>query len=140
MTSEFGIAVHALVFLNHKARSLSSEELAENICTNPARVRKVMAKLKKAGLISTKEGADGGYLFDLPPQSVTLAKISEAVEAVFVSVSWKSGAENMDCYIASGMAGVMDGIYGELNLLCREHLKQITVRDIDEKIFGGGTK
>ena len=49
MTSEFGMAVHALTFLNHKGEMVSSEVLAENICTNPARVRKVMAKLKRAG-------------------------------------------------------------------------------------------
>ena len=61
MTSEFSVAVHALVFLNHKGTTYSSEGLAENICTNPARIRKVMAKLKKAGLVETKEGIDGGY-------------------------------------------------------------------------------
>ena len=32
---------------------VSSEVLAENICTNPARVRKVMAQLKRAGLVET---------------------------------------------------------------------------------------
>lgn len=48
MTGEFSIAVHALVFLNHhQGEILSSEALAENVCTNPARIRKVMAKLKK---------------------------------------------------------------------------------------------
>ncbi len=52
MTSEFTIAVHALVYLNHKAQLLSSEALAKNICTNPARVRKIMTKLKKAGFVS----------------------------------------------------------------------------------------
>ena len=62
MTSEFSIAAHALVYLYHKDTTLSSEQLAENICTNPARVRKVMAQLKRAGLVATKEGIDGGYL------------------------------------------------------------------------------
>ena len=56
MTSEFAIGVHALVYLNHKNETLSSELLAENICTNPARIRKVMAKLKTGGLIVTQEG------------------------------------------------------------------------------------
>ena len=63
MTSEFGIAVHAMVFLHHKGDMVSSEVLAENICTNPARVRKVMAQLKRAGLVETHEGAVGGYRF-----------------------------------------------------------------------------
>ena len=45
LNSDFCVAVHGLVFLKHKGCTISSEELAENICTNPARVRKVMAKL-----------------------------------------------------------------------------------------------
>ena len=49
MNSEFTIAVHALVFLNHKRESVSSDKLAANICTNPARVRKIMGKLRKRG-------------------------------------------------------------------------------------------
>ena len=54
MTSEFGIAVHAMVFLHHKGDMVSSEVLAENICTNPARVRKVMAQLERAGLVECR--------------------------------------------------------------------------------------
>ena len=48
MTAEFTVAVHALVYLHHRGGWLSSEELAQNVCTNPARIRKIMAKLKKA--------------------------------------------------------------------------------------------
>lgn len=63
MTSEFAIAVHALVYLNHKGETVSSEALAENICTNPARVRKVMAKLKKAGPRRHQGGGRRGIPF-----------------------------------------------------------------------------
>ena len=54
--SSFSIAVHALVYLNHMEKVLSSEELVQNICTNPVLIRKVMSKLKKAGLVDTKGG------------------------------------------------------------------------------------
>lgn len=76
MTSEFTIAVHALVFLNHKATVYSSEGLAENVCTNPARIRKVMAKLKKADLVKTKEGVDGGYLFHRDSREINLTMVA----------------------------------------------------------------
>ena len=56
MDSSFNLAVHALVCLSHSERSLSSEALAENICTNPTRVRRVQAVLKKAGIVETREG------------------------------------------------------------------------------------
>lgn len=136
MNSEFGIAVHALVFLNHKARTLSSIELAENICTNPARVRKVMAKLKKSDLVITREGLDGGYLFDKNPKEVSLFHISQALEVDFISSSWKSGDMDMDCLIASGMGNILDSIYKDLNHQCQEHLKHISIDDIDQQIFG----
>ena len=59
MDSSFNLAVHALVCLSHSGRSLSSEALAENICTNPTRVRRVQAVPKKAGKVETREGLDG---------------------------------------------------------------------------------
>lgn len=135
MNSEFGIAVHALVFLNHKGRTLSSAELAKNICTNPARVRKVMAKLKKSGLVTTREGLDGGYLFDRNPKEISLLSISKALETDFVSSSWKSGDMDMECLIASGMSGILDDIYKELDNQCKERLEHISIDDIDKKIF-----
>ena len=91
MNSEFCIAVHGLVFLKLKKQCLSSEALAENICTNPARVRKVMAKLKKAGLVSTKEGSEGGYSLAKNAQQITLKQISAALQIEFVSSHCGSG-------------------------------------------------
>lgn len=135
MTSEFAIAVHALVFLNHKQDTVSSEVLACNVCTNPARVRKVMAKLKKAGMIKTKEGLEGGYHFDKDPANLNLRQICDALEVNFVSASWKSGDEEMNCMIASGMAGIMDEIYGDLDELCKKRLESITISSIEKKIF-----
>ena len=49
MDSSFNLAVHALVCLSHSGRSLSSEALAENICTNPTRVRRVHGGAEKGG-------------------------------------------------------------------------------------------
>lgn len=48
MTSEFAIAVHALVFLDRSNATIASEELADNVCTNPVCIRRVMGKLKKS--------------------------------------------------------------------------------------------
>ncbi len=135
MTSEFAVAVHGLVYLDQRKITTSSEELASNVCTNPARVRKVMAKLKKAGIIATKEGLEGGYHLIGDPDTISLKQISDALDVAFVSSSWKSGDENNPCMVASGMAGVMDEIYGELNELCRERMERITIKDIHEKLI-----
>lgn len=135
MTSEFGIAVHALVFLNHKAKIVSSEELAKNICTNAVIVRKVMNKLKSGGLIDTKKGVEGGYFIVKDASEITLKDVSKIIETKFVSAYWKSGNVDMECLIASGMANIMDNIYDELDKLCKDRLQSITIKDIDKKIF-----
>lgn len=136
MTSEFAIAVHAVVFLNHKGECLSSEQIARNVCTNPARLRKVLSKLKKAELIATKEGKEGGCYFTLDSSKVNLEQILVALEEEPVTVSKHTGDIDKNCQIASGMEAIMDDIYGKMNNACVEVLRKITVRDIDQKIFG----
>ncbi len=138
MTSEFAIAVHALVFLNHKQSSQSSETIAENVCTHPVRIRKVLAKLKKADLVETKEGLNGGYVFVKNACDITLQMVGEALKEHPVEVKWDSGDADMDCLIASGMAMIMERIYQRLNGACYQELALITIDDIDAKIFGRG--
>ena len=134
MNSDFIVAVHALVFLNHKQGVVSSEALAENVCTNAARVRKVMAPLKE-----TREGNEGGYRFAADPVGTDLASIAEALGVRFVEARWHSGDADKECLVASGMGGIMDGIFAELDECCRERLKQVTVASIDDRIFGGAS-
>ena len=135
MNSAFCLAVHALVYLHHRGELVSSEELARNICTNPARVRKVLAKLKRAGLVETREGSEGGYRFQKDPDQVTLRQVAEAVETTFVECSWHSGGEDIKCQVASGMAGVMDDICSQLNSICLDRLEQITIAQIEKRLF-----
>ena len=135
MNSDFTVAVHALVCLGHSQKVLSSEELADNICTNAARVRKVVAKLKKAGLVETKEGSVGGCRFAGQPAGLSLARVAEALDVTFVEAAWHSGSQDRDCLICSGMAGLMDELFGELDLLCKRRLEEISIADLDRRLF-----
>ena len=135
MTSEFAIAVHALVFMNHEGHCLSSEKIAEQVCTNPVTVRKVLAKLKRVGLVETKEGAEGGSCFVKHPAEVTLAQICSAMGEGPVTVSKRTAEQDRNCLLALGMADVMEGIYTDLNVLCLEYLEQTTILDMERRIF-----
>ena len=140
MDSSFNVAVHALVYLHHKDCLLSSEALAENICTNPARVRKVMAALRRAGLVDSREGNVGGYRFGGYPDRITLGQVAKALDIRFVDAAWRSGDSDMECLVASGMAGLMDEIFDDLNEQCRKRLKEITIGTLDHRIFGNQNK
>ena len=138
MNSDYCVAVHAVVYLNHKKVICSSAELAENICTHPARVRRILTKLRKNGLLESRdEGPRGGYIFTGDPDKTTLADIAEALQIKFVEPGWHSGNIDMDCLIASGMGSLMDAVFEDLNGRCYTRLKQITVSDIDHRLFQG---
>ncbi len=135
MKSDFIVAVHGLVYLNHKGCITSSEELAKNICTNPARVRKVMAIMKQMGLVTTKEGHIGGYCPCPSLGRASLAQIAGGLDTVFVEAKWHSGSDKMRCLVSSGMAGIFDSIYKNLDINCKKELSKITIQSIEKQIF-----
>ncbi len=137
MTGEFAVAVHALVYLHRYGGARDSEALAENVCTNPARVRKVMTRLRRAGLVEAKPGAEGGYRFHLEASRLTLREIAEALEEMPVSPSWRPGNPDLPCVVASGMAGAMDAVYAELNRACMDRLSGITLEMVGARLSGG---
>ncbi|MFC5701534.1 RrF2 family transcriptional regulator [Cohnella faecalis] len=112
MNSEFVIAVHSLVLLAHHPEGMaSSEEIAANVCTNPARVRKVMSCLRKNGIVDTREGSGGGYKLCKPPERLTLADVYRALAAGSLAPSWCSGNPEGDCVVSSNMGEVMDSVF-----------------------------
>lgn len=137
MNSDFCVAVHAVVYLNHKQAVCSSEQLAENICTHPARVRRILGKLCKQHLLETAvSGPRGGYRFSGSAEKTTLAEIADALKITFVEPGWHSGNTDMECLIASGMSALMDEVFADLNGRCESRLKEITIADLDHKLFG----
>jgi len=136
MNSDFCVAIHALVYLDHMDCCLSSEKLADNICTNPARIRKVLSPLKRHGFVTTREGIDGGYRFSGNAEKLTLSQVAEAMEISAVTVNWHSGSIDKECLISSGMGGIMDEIVAKLNDACRNELGQITIASIEKRILG----
>jgi Rrf2 family protein len=136
MTSDFSAAVHALVYLGHQGATVSSEALAENVCTHPARIRKIMAKLVKAGMICAREGkAGGGYALKSDASAITLGAVLRALGENMITTCWKPGNRQNPCAISSGMAAVLDSLYNKLDTNCMDELERVTVRDIENRIF-----
>ena len=139
MNSDFIVAVHALVYaVRHVLKDrfdlfLFAHRLLRRFA---ARVRKVMAPLKRAGFVTTREGNVGGYRFAGDASAVDLHMVADALNIRFVQSGWHSGDMDMKCLVASGMAGIMDDIFLDLDERCRERLAQISIADIDDRIFG----
>lgn len=133
MKSEFTIAVHSLVYLSYLPDHMaSSEMIASNVCTHPARIRKIMSCLRKNGLVKTKEGIGGGYILDCDPQEITLSQIYMAVSCT-LKPHWSTGDIEQPCLISSNIQEVMDGIFADAEQYLQEYFSKITIGDVLER-------
>jgi Rrf2 family protein len=131
VNSQFTIAVHSLALLAYKPDHMAtSDMIAHNVCTHPARVRKVMAMLRKQGYVDAKEGIGGGFILNCDPSKVTLGEIYLLTSLGSVKPSWCSGDVEQDCMIACNMASVMDSIFSAAERQMIEYFNQWTIYDV----------
>lgn len=135
MNSDFAIALHALVYLDHRNQPLASQVLAANICTNAVRVRNVMRALTHAHIVDSKAGIEGGYTLAQPASTISLRDIAQALHTDFINANWLPGDMTLDCRVSQSMSGVIAGLSQALNTACYNKLTQITVRDITQRLF-----
>jgi len=135
VNSEFTIAVHSLALLaNLPDHMASSEHIAQNVCTNPARIRKIMSMLRKHGFVRTKEGIGGGYILDCDPREVNLAQLYRAVSSGTLKPHWCTGDPQDSCLVSAKMHGVMDQIFNEAEVRYTRYLEQITIQSVLDRI------
>lgn len=135
MNSDFTIAVHSLVYLAYLPEHMaSSDTIAKNVCTNPARIRKIMSSLRKNGYVKTKEGIGGGYLLACNPQEVTLADIFRTVSQGSLKPHWCTGDPEQKCLVSSNTQSVMDEIINEAEHFFEKYLEKNTIVSVLEKI------
>ena len=74
------MALHIMGFLaSRQGAPLTSEVLAGTYGTSPVVLRRVLAKLKKAGLVQTQRGAGGGSVLARSADSINLREVYEAI-------------------------------------------------------------
>jgi Rrf2 family protein len=135
MNSDFTIAVHSLVYLAYlPGHMASSETIAHNVATNPARIRKVMSTLRKVGFVKTKEGTHGGYLLGCDPEDITLADVYHTVSYGNLQPNWCTGDPSDTCPISSNTQVVMDHIFNKAEDCYESFLHQFTVASVLDKI------
>src|SRR5512139_1910672 len=85
MTSRFTMALHALGMIawegeRARGKPVTSATLARSINTNPVVVRRVLADLRRAGLVETRRGVGGGVVLARPASRISLRCVWEALE------------------------------------------------------------
>lgn len=78
MDTKFSVALHILIFISETDKIVSSELLANSVNTNSSHIRKIIALLKKGGLIESQQGKTGMALAK-STKDITLADIYQII-------------------------------------------------------------
>jgi Rrf2 family protein len=80
--TQFAVAVHVLTMLAGLPRELqTSAVMAESVGSNPVHIRRVLARLREAGLVASRPGPHGGWQLLRSPEQVTLADVWRVMNA-----------------------------------------------------------
>jgi Rrf2 family protein len=82
VNTQFSIAAHIMACLAHaRGEDVNSADIAESVNTSASFVRRILAKLSKAGLVETATGKGGACWLARPVSNISLLEIYQAIEA-----------------------------------------------------------
>ncbi|GAA0594133.1 Rrf2 family transcriptional regulator [Kutzneria viridogrisea] len=75
--TQFAVAVHVLTYLAGvtDAHAVSSDELSKSANVNPVYVRRVLGPLRRAGLVRSRSGVNGGWELAVDARQITLEQV-----------------------------------------------------------------
>ena len=129
-STRFPVAIHILVSLSLQTDRLNSESLAWSIDTNPSMVRRILASLNRAGLVSSQAGAAGGATIAKDPRRITLLDVLHAVE---LKPSIGVHTPNPKCPLGAILGEPLQAVLDEADEAAEQVLAQQTVYQVAQK-------
>jgi Rrf2 family protein len=105
---------------------VKSERLSTAQSIPPKFLENILLELRRAGLVSSRRGAEGGYSLARPAAEITLADVIRAVEGPIATVR---GARP-ETVSYTGAAAPLRDVWIELRGAMREVLETTTLADV----------
>lgn len=129
MDTKFSVAVHILILVSESPDPMNSEQMAKSIGTNASYVRKILALLKKAGIVDSCKGVSG-YTLTSTPERLTLLRIYRAVmEETNIHLLDVHQNPNDQCVVGRHIRPVLIGMFEDMEEAFARSLEEKTLAD-----------
>ena len=129
--SRLSLALHTLSHMaQDTGRTQTSSEIADHAGTNPVVVRRVLGKLRKAGLLTSVRGHSGGWRLARPSHDITLADVYLALEESLVAT--REDTEVHACQVERHLEGKVIAILNEVEATLVARLSTTTIAEIGD--------
>ena len=130
VNTQFTVAVHLMAALAYRCeRNTTSGNLAKSVNTSPSFVRRVLAKLSKAGLVDTATGKGGACWLAKDARDISLLEIYEAVNAPKV-FALHNYSEQKFCPVSCNIKTAMEKVLAKAQTAMESHLAETSLARI----------
>lgn len=129
-SSRFAVAVHVLALQALSPEvPLTSAYLAGSVSTNPVVVRRLLADLRRAGLVIVQPGPHGGARLTRHAAEIALSDVLRAVEPGPI-LALHANPPNAACPVGRHIEGVLSSVFVDAEKAMERVLKRASVADL----------
>ncbi len=128
-STKLSVSLHILsVIALSNGTPVTSDYIASSIHTNPALVRRLMSRMKKANLIDSCTGK-GATSLHRPPEEIRLLDVFQAVEDEqhLFDIHHHS---NPECPVGAKIEQALKAVYGQIEEATWEKLASVTLANL----------
>lgn len=128
-SSRLSAVLHALMHMAAHERPMTSEALAQCMMTHPVVVRRTMAGLREAGLVTSTKGHNGGWSIACDMERTTIRDIHEALgEPAIFGIGNRD--ETPTCLLEQAVNAALDGAMKEAEALLLARFQSLTLAQL----------
>jgi Rrf2 family protein len=116
-----------------------SAEIAGSVNTSASFVRRILARLSKAGLVQTSTGKGGACWLARSPRDISLLEIYCAVDAPKAFAIHQYPAEKR-CTVSCGIKSVLERVLEETQQAFEQRLRRISLAQVVSELRPGVTR
>ncbi len=131
--SQFTTAIHICIYIHFKDKpSVSSQEIATSVKTNPVVIRRLIAKLRNYGIMKSNIGSGGGFALNKPADKITLWDIYLAVREN--QQLFRKPPPNPECKVSSNLAILVDDTFHQSELAMQKPLTKVNIAGLTDQL------
>jgi Rrf2 family protein len=134
---KLSLSLHALGHMALRPElPMTSDEIARQNCTHAVVVRRVLGRLRQAGIVRSEKGHAGGWRLARPAEGISVATVYEALGQPFL-LPGRLQAPTENCAIVAALRTTLDAGMAEAEAVMRRHFAATSVQDLADAMQAG---
>lgn len=126
--SRYGLSALIDLAVNSKTEHVSLNSIANRNSISLQYLEQIFASLKRAGIVKSIKGSQGGYQLNISPSEITVAQVLRALEGNY-HIEPELSPESSNCRAIS--VTIQKKVIDEVNDRLDEVLENVTLADLE---------